>query len=77
MHTEYRKVVSFEVEDEETGDRQTLTQLRQYEVRHPYRGMESASEIGSRLELADGEIAARIDDNRFRAGARTFKRVPV
>lgn len=75
MHTEYRKIASFQVEDEETGERQTMTQLRQFEVRQPHRGMEIASEIGSRLELADGEVVARIDDNRFRAGARTFRRV--
>ena len=77
MHTEYRKIASFQVEDEITGAQQTMTQLRQFEVRHPHRDTETASEIGSRLELADGEVAARIDDNRFRAGTRTFRRVPT
>ncbi|MGJ3704623.1 hypothetical protein [Variovorax sp. AFSI2.2] len=75
MQTEYRAVASFQVEDEATGNRQTLTHLKKFEVRHPHPGMETAGEIGGRLELADGEIAARIDDNRFRAGERTFRRV--
>lgn len=75
MQTEYREVACFQVEDEATGDRQTLTHLKKFEVRHPRRGMEIASEIGDRLELADGEIAGHIDDNCFRAGVRTFRRV--
>lgn len=75
MQTEYRTVASWEVENEATGTRHTMNELKKFEVRKPCRSVEIASEIGGRLELDDGESAAHLGDDRFRAGVRTFRRV--
>lgn len=79
MPIEIKPIESFLVEDEASGARQEITVYVKMDVRRTNPGGSIGSQTGTAYTLADDEKASRIgiDNNRFRAGSRTFRRVPA
>ena len=77
MSSETRPVERFAVQDEHSGERQSLTVLLKLEVHPIGRTGTVARGAGKTYLMDDGTTAARIDNDRYRVGMRTFKRVPT